>query len=652
MAALTPLASDPADVRSTERTRRRLTRALPALAAILAFLPNVDDYFVSDDFDHPFLTGYSWSRFWAHLVEPSTAGEFFRPVGQLSMALDHLLFGQQPEPAHVVSILLHAGCALWVAHLGERLAAHDGSVGTLSPRWVGTLAGVLFAVHPIHPEAVSFLGSRFDLTAAFFGLAGLSAHVRAASCEGRASWNWLAASALLILLAMGSKESALLLPLAVLAYEGWLAPQRRWRRALPAFVVLAAVVLWRLFVVGDLGGYVAAGETRHLPSLDAEFAKELLSFPVYGLLTPVSHAAVGAAAVPAVLLLGGLSLFPVPFVLRRRAHLGAIGWAVLLSVVCALPPSSLFSTSGLLRGLEGARFLYFASAGISLAMAFGLAQVTPRSLRALLVGAHVTLFAVLVVAHAMIWSDSSELARGTVETVLTRCAHPEGPTPTVLVAGPPDNHRGAFLWRNGLGSAIRQLHPASPDARFTRADLEPDFFEPEGFDVRAFVGRRDTCLFRWDDLQGRLEDRTPLLRAATAPLRPDAIDGWSGWTAYNAHEVAREPRWVLRADGEDPHVVSPPLPIGAREVVFTMQVTAPDAPSDAYGEIFWAAGTDAFDVALHHRLIVIEPDGGPHTYRFLLPLSDPAEMHADALYVRIDPTLFPADIILFALTVE
>lgn len=628
-------------------------RLLPGLAAVVAYLPNVDDYFVSDDFDHPFLTGYSLSRFSAHLFEPSSAGEFFRPVGQLSMALDHLLFGRAPEPAHVVSILFHAGCALWVAHLTERLASSTSTdTPGLTPRSMGTLAGLLFALHPVHPEAVSFLGSRFDLTAAFFGLAGLAAHLRAAESEGARAGRWLALSACLLLLAMGSKESALLLPIVVLAYEAWLAPERRWERALPSFLVLAGLVSWRVWVVGDLGGYVAAGQTRHLPSLGTGFVRELASFPLYGLWTPVNHAALGAAAMPAVLLLGGISVAPIPFVVRRRRHLPAIAWALLLACVCALPPSSLFDTGGLLGRLEGARFLYFASAGMSVASALALGQITPRTLGSGLAAAHLALFALLVTAHAVVWSDASDLARGTVETVLTRCADPRGPSPTVLVAGPPDNHRGAFLWRNGLGSAIRQLHPAGPDARFARADLEPDFFEPEGFDVRAFAGRSDACLFRWDDGAGGLEDRTAWLRDATAPPRPEPIEGWSGWTAYNAIERAREPAWELSADGEDPHVVSPPAPIGVREIEFTMQVDAPDAPSDAYGEIFWAAGTDAFAVALHHRLIVIEPDGAPHTYRFALPLSDPSEMNAETLHVRIDPTLFPADIVISAVTLR
>lgn len=60
--------------------------------------------------------------------------------------LNHYLFGLQPVWFHVVNVVLHGLCSVLFARLCI-------SVAGLQQKY-GLLAGILFAVHPIHTEAV------------------------------------------------------------------------------------------------------------------------------------------------------------------------------------------------------------------------------------------------------------------------------------------------------------------------------------------------------------------------------------------------------------------------------------------------------------------------------------------------------------------
>lgn len=621
----------------TEHARR----SAPLVVAIFVYLPNLDDYYVSDDFDHPYLDGYSWERLVAHLTEPADPGEFFRPVARLSMALDHLLWGRTPELSHVVNVLLLGATAMIVGALARRLTRRSIA---------GLLAGVLFAAHPIHPEAVSFLGGRFDVLAALFGTASILAHVEWAE---RGATRWAAASVVLFVLAILSKESALVVPFVLAAYELTCAPRRRMLRVVPTALALALYATHRVAVIGTLGGYGAAGgQNAHLPPIDATWLAEFVQFIGYGLITPVNHQALGAVALPLVVALatsfttlGALALRP------PRDQLRPAVFAVVFALLAALPASPLFALDGLVERLEGARFLYFSSAGTSILVAVLLARIRPIALRGSLTGLQIVLYAALTLCHALPWSHASTLARRSIETILDRCRDLPGPTPTVLVFDAPDNYQGAYVWRNGLGAAIRKLHPQRPAGAFVRAALEPDFFEPEGFDLRDHAGRSDVCMLRWDDAAEALVDRSAALRATTPPssdVTPPRGSGerwWDGWETFNVAILpSGATEWVLEATSGDPHVIAPPAPLAVREIEIEMSVEPRDDVAAPLGEVFWAVDEVPFDPGLHLRLFDVIPDGQPHTYRIRVPLTDPAELEARSIRIRVDPTIFPARI--------
>ena len=70
----------------------------------------------------------------------------YRPLCVATFRLNYMLHGLQPMGYHLVNLLLHAV----VCYLYVRLC-----VLVLKQVWPALLAGLLFAMHPIHTEAVS-----------------------------------------------------------------------------------------------------------------------------------------------------------------------------------------------------------------------------------------------------------------------------------------------------------------------------------------------------------------------------------------------------------------------------------------------------------------------------------------------------------------
>jgi hypothetical protein len=146
-----------------------------------------------------------------------------RPITKLSHALNHA-FGASVAGFRAVNLLVHLGASLLVLCMVMRLARRLGWSESAA-RWSALWVALVFALHPVQTEAVTYISGRSGSLAALFALASLVVWSAAA-------WRkWL--SAALYLLAMGGKETAVVLPLALLLLVGLQSPDpRRWRTAL------------------------------------------------------------------------------------------------------------------------------------------------------------------------------------------------------------------------------------------------------------------------------------------------------------------------------------------------------------------------------------------------------------------------------------
>jgi len=212
-----------------------------ALAALLLSSNTFHNGFVVDDQVHvltdprvtrislgeAFSTGWWWGQ---------DDSRLYRPVARLLLSLEHAAFGFDPRGFHAVSVLLHAACAFLVA----RLAFH------LSGRVAAVAAGLLFAAHPVHAEAVSPVVGVADLLSACLGLASVIAYLRWLGSGRRLD---LALALLGVTAAIFSKESGAVFALApvfldrVCSFESRNEALRRFPRRLRVYALFLVPVV-------------------------------------------------------------------------------------------------------------------------------------------------------------------------------------------------------------------------------------------------------------------------------------------------------------------------------------------------------------------------------------------------------------------------
>ncbi len=150
-------------------TRRALPVAAVAAAAVIAYANTLGNGFALDDRIH--LVDHARDLDLRHVFrligspyyfDPGTG--LYRPVTVLSLAVNRMITGDSPWGFHAFNIFLHAISTILVLVLARRFFAREA---------VALCAALLFAVHPIHTEAVSYVSGRADVLAALFGVAAL-----------------------------------------------------------------------------------------------------------------------------------------------------------------------------------------------------------------------------------------------------------------------------------------------------------------------------------------------------------------------------------------------------------------------------------------------------------------------------------------------
>ncbi|HEY4228924.1 MAG TPA: hypothetical protein VGO79_02065, partial [Thermoanaerobaculia bacterium] len=195
---------------------------------------------------------------------PPGTGTAYRPVLLLSFAVQWWIHGGEPLAYHAVNVLVHAAATLLFAALLLRMgAAPQLAVG----------AALLFAVHPIHVEAVTGVVGRGETQSAALGFAFLLASLRFSDPETRRRrrrGRWLLLALALYALAILTKESAAVAPALLmlclmasdprpegLAARAWAALRRGRAVYAGCAAVLAATFVLRSRVLG--GPLKAAG---------------------------------------------------------------------------------------------------------------------------------------------------------------------------------------------------------------------------------------------------------------------------------------------------------------------------------------------------------------------------------------------------------
>lgn len=351
-----------------------------AFIAFLVYATSLVNGFVSDDHSvilhNPVLGGNVLSLFSA--IDSTNSLEllpYYRPVTYLTFQLELWLHGFKPLPMHFVNVVLHSINAFLVFRLGRSF---------FSDLTAPTLLSLLFAVHPLHSEAVNFLsGGRNTLLACLFLLVAYLVH----HCSVNSNSLPLAFSgALCFLLGMFSKESALM----VFPFIVWLefpslqddkARLRSCLRLIPYGVALLCYLCLRWTILSRLGiqtgilpgvGTESLERMYHVPSLVDRLQNNLYIIPKYlmTIIWPLSLS-------PRYVVPGHIGNIVAPIIVAWTFILGSVGWLIIkrsstvtlfgLSWIIAfwLPVSGVVYFSGVVMA---DRFLYIPAIGLWLVL--------------------------------------------------------------------------------------------------------------------------------------------------------------------------------------------------------------------------------------------------------------------------------------------
>jgi hypothetical protein len=171
----------------------------------------------------------------------------YRPLRDFSYAIDFAIWGEGPFGFHLTNLLLHAGNVLLVFTLIRRLTEDLSSA---------FLAALIFAVHPIQTDAVTYISGRRDLLFTLFYLSAF--HTYISYYRSRSSRAVLLFTIFFVLWAMSllTKEMAASLPILIFVWHycnAWEVTTTWWRQILPTAVRTLARDKW-LWILVTLPG--------------------------------------------------------------------------------------------------------------------------------------------------------------------------------------------------------------------------------------------------------------------------------------------------------------------------------------------------------------------------------------------------------------
>lgn len=467
------------------------------LLTILIYFPGLGANLVADDFR---LVGrLDFENAFGSLRDTVGFGRNeYRPLIAFSFALSNMVWDKNPLGYHLESIALH-GANVVLLFVWLLLLTKSSSLSAM--------AGVLFAVHPVHHARVVWIAARDSLLSTLFVLAALIVYTVMRRRMGpgvvrsRRTLVLLALALALFIPALLSYEGAVIFPGLVAGLEFLVFADPKWdarqklraaaARAFPfAAILLVYLAWWVLLFQGKVGEYALSFSPGNI------FGNYYSLF--YQLFYGNQH-------------LAGVLYFMLIFLalLTPRSRVPLIAYSVLWILLSFLPFS-------VIDGFAG-RFAYAGAAGYALMIAILLSACTLQkgsesapALRYVPLQASAAIFLILAVYYSVDlrgkiaeWRTAGEIADSISTAVKVR--YPELPDgATLVLSGIPRMFGHAYVYPLGLDAAIERHYPG----RRLQVFFGPGSAEETRTGVPA--KQQNTFYFQYRKDQGGLEEVTEM----------------------------------------------------------------------------------------------------------------------------------------------
>jgi hypothetical protein len=179
-----------------------------------------------------------------------------RPVSYITFALNYYFHGFQTRGYHLVNICIHALTAILLfLFIRVTLSLPSLRAKYSTYTWLPFAAALVWAVHPLQTQSVTYIIQRMNSLAAMFYILSIYLYARGRLTPNtEKKWLLFIGAILAGILALGSKETAATLPFFVFLYEWYFFQNLElpWlkRQIIPAVILFASIILLVFLYLG------------------------------------------------------------------------------------------------------------------------------------------------------------------------------------------------------------------------------------------------------------------------------------------------------------------------------------------------------------------------------------------------------------------
>ena len=211
-------------LKKTRNSADALWYVLLCVAAVAPYLNTLWNGFVYDDIyqvlGNPYIRSFRYLKqilttsVWSFRYAAQGTTNYYRPLMSLDYLVLYQIYGPLAYGFHLANLLTHAAVVLLLFAVTKRLTGSKP---------LSFIAAAIFALHPVHVEAVAWVAAIPDLQLALFLLVAFWLYMDLGEAESKRWWTW-PALVLTFSLALVCKEPAAAFPFIALAYEYFVRP--------------------------------------------------------------------------------------------------------------------------------------------------------------------------------------------------------------------------------------------------------------------------------------------------------------------------------------------------------------------------------------------------------------------------------------------
>jgi hypothetical protein len=492
---------------------------------VLAYSPVLFNFFAGDDFVHLTWLRHAvnhpdmiWKNFYSSWLDGTTT-KFYRPLISIFMVTDYLVWGINGLGFHLTNLAFHCTSSVLLFFIVRRLAGELKGLNRATPVLLALTSAAVFALYPLHTEAVSWITGRVDAIVTTFCLSSLWCYMR---WRDTAGGFWLVGAAASFICGLLSKEMAITTPALFVVYEFIAQPGQSERRpaeaprtsvkqwvgtgfigslrTIPFWAILAAYFVVRRFALGTfVGGYddsllfIADPKAFVLNWLHAlRVFVEPLNRELFNGRNPLPK-------IWEVFLLTSIALGAYRLYVERNFK--TLAFTCVWLAFALAPVYKLFAIAD---DLQGSRLAYLATVPLSILFAYGLTGFAvsrnqfSAKMRWILPAVFCALCTTVLFINNQSWRNAG-IAANAVRADLDRIYKFIKTDPQFMMIGLPDHIQGAYVCRNALFGMTKKPQISFDAYNCVMVnEFEPIF--PFGFLKESMAEHNDvTHVMRWSN---------------------------------------------------------------------------------------------------------------------------------------------------------